>query len=98
MNYDPYSSHVGVLIAFYSFRTTPSLSTTFESRRLPRAFIILLETLLSVSPSGRPSCERILGAIREGRVRHLPRVPRDFFNYPCSSTPFLRLLNHQERL
>lgn len=63
------------ILGYSGFRTTPSLSATFESRRLPRAFIILLETLLSVTPSGRPSCERILGAIREGRFNPVSPAP-----------------------
>ena len=52
-----------------SFRTTPSLLAAFESRHLPRAFLILLEGLLSVNPSVRPTSERIVSAMREGRVR-----------------------------
>jgi serine/threonine protein kinase len=50
------------------FRSTPALVNIFESRRLPRAFLVLLESLLNVSPSGRPSCERVSSAIRDGRV------------------------------
>jgi hypothetical protein len=52
-----------------SFRTTPSLTAASESRHLPRAFLILLEGLLSVNPSVRPTSERIVGAMREGMVR-----------------------------
>lgn len=52
-----------------SFRTTPSLTAAFDSRHLPRAFLILLEGLLSVNPSVRPPCERIMSAMREGMVR-----------------------------
>ncbi|KAL4073519.1 kinase-like domain-containing protein [Scleroderma citrinum] len=69
------------ILSYSGFRITPSLSATFESRRLPRAFIILLETLLSVIPAGRPSCERIVGAIREGRVRHVARVSCIFVDH-----------------
>ncbi|KAI6127893.1 kinase-like domain-containing protein [Pisolithus croceorrhizus] len=57
------------ILGYSGFRSTPSLSAAFESRRLSRAFLILLETLLSITPSSRPSCERIASAIREGRVR-----------------------------
>ena len=53
----------------HSFRTTPSVTAAFESRHLPRAFLILLEGLLSVNPSVRPTSERIVSAMREGRVR-----------------------------
>lgn len=52
-----------------SFRSTSSLLAVFESRYLPRAFLILLESLLCVNPSGRPTTERIMSAMREGRVR-----------------------------
>lgn len=55
------------ILGYSGFRSTSSLSTSFESRGLSRAFLILLETLLSVTPSSRPSCERIASAIREGR-------------------------------
>ena len=51
------------------FRTTPSLTAVFESRHLPRAFLILLEGLLSVNPAVRPITERIMSAMREGMVR-----------------------------
>ncbi|KAF8434595.1 kinase-like domain-containing protein [Boletus edulis BED1] len=56
------------ILTYEGFRTTPSLTATFESRHLPRAFLILLEGLLSVNPSVRPTSERIVGAMREGRV------------------------------
>ncbi|KAF9236044.1 kinase-like protein [Melanogaster broomeanus] len=55
------------ILAYTGFRSTSSLATQFESRRLPRAFLILLEGLLSVSPSVRPTSERIISAMREGR-------------------------------
>ena len=42
--------------------------TAFASRRLPEAVLILLENLLHVTPAVRPSAERVLSAIREGRV------------------------------
>ena len=50
------------------FKPTATLATTFETRRLPRAYVVLLESLLNVNPSARPTCERVLSAIREGRV------------------------------
>ena len=43
--------------------------TAFESRRLPQTFLVLLESLLNIVPSSRPSCERVSSAIREGMVR-----------------------------
>ncbi|KAJ7596732.1 kinase-like domain-containing protein [Mycena floridula] len=56
------------VLNFPGFKVTSALVTTFESRRLPRAFLVLLESLLNPNPSGRPSCERVLTAIREGRL------------------------------
>jgi len=50
------------------FKSTPTLVTGFEARRLPRAFLVLLENLLHKSPLGRPSCERVSTAIKEGKV------------------------------
>lgn len=52
----------------HSFKSSPSLQTVFESRRLPKAYLWLLEGLLNINPSIRPSSDRVLGAIREGRV------------------------------
>jgi hypothetical protein len=54
------------------FKSTPTLVTQFAARRLPRAFLVLLEGLLNVVPTGRPSCDRVASAIREGRVSHFP--------------------------
>ncbi|KAG2363945.1 kinase-like domain-containing protein [Suillus spraguei] len=59
------------ILGYIGFRSTSALATTFESRRLPRSFLILLEGLLSINPSLRPSCERIVSAMREGRVRRI---------------------------
>ncbi|EIW77275.1 kinase-like protein [Coniophora puteana RWD-64-598 SS2] len=53
--------------AYPGFRSSASMGAAFEARHLPRAFLILLESLLNVNPSLRPSCERVLSAIREGR-------------------------------
>lgn len=55
------------ILGYIGFRSTSALATTFESRRLPHSFLILLEGLLSINPSLRPSCERIVSAMREGR-------------------------------
>ena len=40
----------------------------FEARKLPRAFLVLLENLLHKMPSVRPSSERVATAIRDGKV------------------------------
>lgn len=52
----------------HRFKSTSALVTAFEARRLPRAYLVLLESLLHVHPAARPTCERVLNAIREGRV------------------------------
>ncbi|EPQ53519.1 kinase-like protein [Gloeophyllum trabeum ATCC 11539] len=52
---------------FPGFRSNSEMVKAFESRRLPRAYLYLLEKLLSPKPSARPSCDKILSAIREGR-------------------------------
>lgn len=40
----------------------------FKARRLPKNFLGLLESLLHVIPSVRPSSERVLIGIDEGKV------------------------------
>lgn len=55
------------ILGYTGFRSTSALATSFESRRLPRSFLILLEGLLSINTSLRPSCERIVSALRDGR-------------------------------
>lgn len=54
-----------------SFRSTSALLTTFESRALPVAFLILLEGLLNTKPQMRPSIDRVMRGIREGSVSDL---------------------------
>jgi serine/threonine protein kinase len=64
------------ILGYTGFRSTSTLATSFESRRLPRSFLILLEGLLSINPSLRPSCERIVSAMREGRFDPVaPSIP-----------------------
>ena len=50
------------------FKTAPGLVAAFEARRLPRTFLVLLESLLNKTPAARPSCERVAGAIQESKV------------------------------
>ncbi|KAJ3486519.1 hypothetical protein NLJ89_g11803 [Agrocybe chaxingu] len=50
------------------FKSTPNLVAGFETRRLPRTFLVLLENLLHTSPVSRPSCERVAKAIRDGKI------------------------------
>lgn len=58
----------GAHISDARFKSSATLATTFGTRRLPRAYIVLLESLLNVNPFARPTCERVLSAIRERRV------------------------------
>ncbi|KAJ7152651.1 kinase-like protein [Mycena crocata] len=60
------------VLEYPGFKSSQTLAVQFEARRLPRAFLVLLEGLLHVSPSGRPSCERVSTAIREGRLDPIP--------------------------
>ncbi|KAJ7135890.1 kinase-like protein [Mycena epipterygia] len=60
------------VLNYSGFKSSQTLAIQFEARRLPRAFLVLLEGLLHVVPSGRPSCERVSTAIREGRLDPVP--------------------------
>ncbi|KZT66570.1 kinase-like protein [Daedalea quercina L-15889] len=62
---------------YAGFKPSASLATAFESRRLPRAYLMLLEGLLNINPSIRPSSDRVLGAIREGRLDPLRPDPAE---------------------
>ena len=58
-----------IFLGFYlRFKSNPNLVTGFEARKLPRAFLVLLENLLNKTPSARPSSERVAKAIRDGKV------------------------------
>ncbi|KIM76169.1 hypothetical protein PILCRDRAFT_12941 [Piloderma croceum F 1598] len=54
--------------SYSGFKPSATLGTTFGTRRLPRAYIVLLESLLNVNPFARPTCDRVLSAIRERRL------------------------------
>jgi hypothetical protein len=54
--------------SYPGFKSTPRLETLFTSRRLPRTYLVLLESLLNVSPAARPSCEKVLAAVHLGKV------------------------------
>lgn len=54
--------------SYPGFKSTPRLETLFTSRRLPRSYLVLLESLLNVTPGARPSCERVLAALHLGKV------------------------------
>ncbi|KDQ60358.1 hypothetical protein JAAARDRAFT_603927 [Jaapia argillacea MUCL 33604] len=81
------------VLSYPGFKTTSELVTSFESRRLPKAYLFLLEKLLTPRPGGRPSCEKVLTAIHEGQVRLLQTLlcnePEGLFVYhiPRHSPP-----------
>ena len=55
--------------SYPGFKSTPRLETLFTSRTLPRSYLVLLESLLNVTPAARPSCEKVLAALHLGLVR-----------------------------
>jgi hypothetical protein len=57
-----------VLIFLSRFKSTQELEVKFKARRLSKNFLGLLESLLHVIPSVRPSSERVLMGIDEGKV------------------------------
>jgi len=56
------------VLSYPGFKSIPEMVTQFETRRLPRSFLILLESLLNIVPSNRPSVERISAAIKDHKV------------------------------
>lgn len=56
------------VLSYSGFRSTPVLVQAFEARKLPRAMLVLLENLLNPIPAKRPTCERVKGAVRDGKV------------------------------
>ncbi|KAI0042819.1 kinase-like protein [Auriscalpium vulgare] len=50
------------------FKASPGMDTVFTSRHLPRAYIYLLESLLNITATSRPSCEKVLAAIQLGKL------------------------------
>ncbi|KAF9459711.1 kinase-like domain-containing protein [Collybia nuda] len=74
------------VLAYPGFKSTPGLIAAFEARYLPRAYLVLLESLLNVLPLGRPSCERVSTAIREGRVCPLSLVFANIMSNEASSS------------
>ncbi|KAF6756309.1 other/IKS protein kinase [Ephemerocybe angulata] len=63
------------VLQYPGFKANSGLVTTFESRRLSRAYLVLLEGLLHKSPTSRPSSERVATAIREGKLDPLRTPP-----------------------
>jgi serine/threonine protein kinase len=58
--------------SYPGFQSTARLETLFASRRLPRSYLVLLESLLNVSPVARPSCEKVLAALHLGKFNPIP--------------------------
>lgn len=58
------------------FKSSQELEMKFKARRLSKNFLGLLENLLHVIPSARPSSERVLIGIDEGGVRWYPMFKR----------------------
>ncbi|RDB27537.1 putative serine/threonine-protein kinase iksA [Hypsizygus marmoreus] len=71
------------VLEYPGFKATPAMVTAFEARRLPRTYLVLLESLLNVVPSARPSSDRVLSAIREGR---LDPLKDDFLHMSVASS------------
>ncbi len=64
------------ILDYPGFRSSSVLANAFESRRLPKAYLLLLESLLHVKPAARPSSDRVLSVIKDGGVssRILPCI------------------------
>ncbi|KAH0582026.1 hypothetical protein H2248_011681 [Termitomyces sp. 'cryptogamus'] len=77
------------VLSYPGFKPTAALATAFETRRLPRSFLILLESLLNVIPSSRPSCERVTNAIKDGK---LDPLKDDFLHANGTSSVAIRRL------
>ncbi|KAJ7207213.1 kinase-like protein [Mycena pura] len=86
------------VLNYPGFKYTQTLANQFDTRRLPRAFLVLLESLLHVTPSGRPTCERVLTAIREGKLDPVPpgSVRRQASDNSSSLIPVLRRPSNSE--
>ncbi|KAF8630993.1 hypothetical protein AX15_002685 [Amanita polypyramis BW_CC] len=66
------------VLTYPGFKSSPTMVTAFEARRLPRSFLILLESLLNIVPSSRPSVERVSTALREGKFNPQDTQRRSF--------------------
>ena len=72
------------LTSFLRFKGNSTLVSTFEARRLSRAYLVLLENLLHKTPSARPSCERVASAIRDGKVSSSIRLSGSGYQRPIT--------------
>ena len=59
------------ILAYEGYKATPQVIWQCKRRGLPRALLLLLENLLHINPKIRPSADRVLNAIREGKVGYL---------------------------
>ncbi|KAI0319145.1 kinase-like domain-containing protein [Amylostereum chailletii] len=77
------------VLAYPGFTANSTLETVFTSRRLPQAYLVLLESLLNIVPSSRPSSERVQQAIRSGKVPYLPLPIHqpELIRRPCPAKP-----------
>lgn len=62
------------ILEYSGFKSTHELEVKFKARRLSKNFLGLLENLLHIVPSIRPSSERVLMGINEGMFDPLPEV------------------------
>ncbi|RDX54584.1 kinase-like protein [Lentinus brumalis] len=61
------------ILDYPGFRSSSALANAFESRRLPKAYLLLLESLLHVKPAARPSSDRVLSVIKDGGLKPISR-------------------------
>lgn len=59
------------VLAYEGYKATPEIVWQCKRRGLPRALLLLLENLLHVNSKIRPSADRVLNAIKEGKVGYL---------------------------
>jgi len=62
------------VIEYEGFRSNETLQIAFQTRKLPQAYLVLLENLLTPIPNRRPSCERVASAIRKGTLNPVIRT------------------------
>jgi len=65
------------VLAYEGYKATPEVIWQCKRRGLPRALLVLLENLLHVNSRVRPSADRVLNAIKEGKFEpyHLSHSP-----------------------
>lgn len=57
------------VLAYPGWKANPDTFAACKRRGLPRAILLLLESLLNRNPRERPTSERVLLMVREGTVR-----------------------------